>query len=438
MHIPDCLIWAMGEEGCTAVKVYCEKKLREEVATRFTDVFNVKYEKLMDLIEEEEGDCNEKDEDSNPFNGAQVTDYGVFLSFDSLAMYCGYGDHLSQHDAGEAMEEALMTIKQEYPSISYEGYVAYCWSDVHSGDVCQYAISSEKKAKKDKDDVIYDFVGEALGETLEDDEGWDSLSDELEDADEAEFKKIIKLFHLYSRWLPSDAIDKVIEFSEDSDGNMTESLQEFADDLRAGKNVDIEVDEIDTSGLPDGYMEAMDMFLMAEEISGKKIKHGEILSSDGAFKIVIKKAESGDAEAKFIAGKYFLADHIEEEAERAIRWIREAAEAGVEEAEEYIEEHELGAAVAVEGDEKKTCNIVFEGKIFVLTGLDTKDENQVMEIIISRGGIIKSSTVLNTDYLIYDERYGTDTKKHERAVELIEKGKNIQMITVKQFLCSVK
>ena len=32
-------------------------------------------------------------------------------------------------------------------------------------------------------------------------------------------------------------------------------------------------------------------------------------------------------------------DHIEEETERAIRWIQEAADAGVEEAEEYIEEH---------------------------------------------------------------------------------------------------
>lgn len=90
----------------------------------------------------------------------------------------------------------------------------------------------------------------------------------------------------------------------------------------------------------------------------------------------------------------------------------------------------------MEDDEEEPCNIVFAGKIFVLTGLDTRVENQITEIIISRGGIIKSSTVLNTDYLIYDERYGTDTKKHERAVELIGKGKNIQMITAKQFLRS--
>jgi len=133
------------------------------------------------------------------------------------------------------------------------------------------------------------------------------------------------LFHTYSKWVPSDAIDKVIEISEESDEEMAESLQEFADALRADENLDIEEDKIDTSGLPDGYMEAMDMFLMAEKISENKPKRGEIMSSEGTFEIVIEKAESGDAEAKYIAGKYLIAAHIEEETERAIRWIWEAA-----------------------------------------------------------------------------------------------------------------
>lgn len=67
MYIPDCLVWAMGDDGCTAVKVYCEEELREGIAARFTEVFNEEYEKLMDLIEEEEGACYEKEEEFNPF-----------------------------------------------------------------------------------------------------------------------------------------------------------------------------------------------------------------------------------------------------------------------------------------------------------------------------------------------------------------------------------
>ena len=335
MLIPD--FWAMSMEDCTAVKVYCAEELREKIAARFTEVFNKEYEQLMDLIEETEGSCYEKDGEMNPFNGARVTDYGVFLSFRGLAMHIGYGDYLSEYTAEEAMESALWTIKREYPSISYEGYAIYSMSDVHGGETCQHEISSEEK--KDKDEVVYDFVGEALGRALEDEWVWEEFSAEYEGADENEFKKTIKLFHTYSEWIPSDAIDRVIEASEESGEDVTKSLREFADALRAGEDVDIEEEEIDTSDLPDGYLEAMDMFMMAVDISGKKIAPGEIISSEGTFEIVVDKAESGDAEAKFTAGKYFIADHIEEETERAVRWIREAAEAGVEEAAEYIEEH---------------------------------------------------------------------------------------------------
>ena len=338
MMIPECLVWAMGDDGCTAVKIYCAEDLREEIASRFTEAFNEEYEKVMDLIEEEDGDCNEKEEDINPFNGAQITEYGVFLPFDALAMYCGWGDHLASHDAGEALDKALKTIKKEYPSITYEGYVAYCWSDVHSGEVCQYEISSEKKRKKDNN-VVYDFVGQALGLALQDDEAWDSLAEDLDGADENDFKRTLQFFYMYSKWIPEDATDRIIELSEEADEDMKESLEEFVAALKSGEDVDIEEDGIDTSGLPDGYMEALNMFMMAEEISGKTPKCSETMSSESTFEVVIEKAESGDAEAKFTAGKYFIADHIEEETERAIRWIREAAEAGIKEADEYIEDN---------------------------------------------------------------------------------------------------
>ena len=86
-------------------------------------------------------------------------------------------------------------------------------------------------------------------------------------------------------------------------------------------------------------MDALEMFKRAEEISGTGLKQGEGVSSDGSFEIVIEKAESGDSAAKFMAAKYFIAEHIDEETERAIRWVREAAEAGIEEAGKYIKEH---------------------------------------------------------------------------------------------------
>ena len=64
MYIPDCLVLAMGEDGCTAVKIYCKEELREKIAARFTEVFNEEYGKLMDLIEEEESGRNCRKEET--------------------------------------------------------------------------------------------------------------------------------------------------------------------------------------------------------------------------------------------------------------------------------------------------------------------------------------------------------------------------------------
>ena len=251
MYIPDCLVEAMGYDGCSAVKIYSEEAIRKEIASRFTELFNEEYEKIMDLIEEEDGACNEKDEGINPFNGAKVTDYGVFLSFDCLAMYGAFGNHLAYYNAGDALKKTLKRIKQEYPSISYEGYIAYCWSDVHGGDVCQYEISSKRRRKKDKGFVIYDFIGEALRKILEDEDAWERLSEFLLFQEEYTLKRIIKLYHLYSEFVPSDSIERIIENSKRRDESMSVSLQKFAEALQSGEDTDIEDDEIDTINFPE-------------------------------------------------------------------------------------------------------------------------------------------------------------------------------------------
>ena len=225
MLLPESLIWAIGSDGCSAVKIFCDDDIKEEVADCFTEFFNEEYENVMDLIEEDDGDCYEKDEDLNPFLGAQITDYGGFLPFDSLAMYCSGGDVIAQHDAGEALNNSLARIKEEYPSIRYEGFVGYYWSDIHSGEVCQYELSSEKK--KSAEPIVYDFVGRFLGMALEDDDAWEEISDHLQFEDIKEYKKIWDAFQLYSEWVPSDAKDKLLELAEEQDEEIRESLEKY-------------------------------------------------------------------------------------------------------------------------------------------------------------------------------------------------------------------
>ncbi len=341
MLLPESLIYATMEDasaGCAQVNIYCAADLRAEIASRFTEIFNEKYEAIKDTIiryvrahiEDAE---NAEAEDVYPFFGAHTEDYGVCFSFDPRKLY--YGDFVNANDV---LLEALKAIKQQYPSIRYEGYVACCIFDKYGGEACQYEISSEET--ENEDDIVYDFVGASLAFELKYGSAWDELYYRLDDADENEFKKIIKVFHAYSQWVPPDSIDKLIALSEKVDKNIKESLEKFAEAIRAGEDVEIEEkSEYEGWQPPDGYMEALDMFTMAGEISGNTLNFNEPVSSDEAFGLVIEKAEAGDAEAKFTAGKYFIADHLEEETERAIRWIREAAEAGIEAAKEYMDEH---------------------------------------------------------------------------------------------------
>ena len=86
---------------------------------------------------------------------------------------------------------------------------------------------------------------------------------------------------------------------------------------------------------------------------------------------------------------------------------------------------------------KYTYTDWIKGKNFVLSGLGMSSERndaRVSELIEKSGGIIRSSTVLDTDYLIYDPVQGVDTQKYKRAKELIEtRGKGIIMMTVDEF-----
>ena len=77
--------------------------------------------------------------------------------------------------------------------------------------------------------------------------------------------------------------------------------------------------------------------------------------------------------------------------------------------------------------------IDFAGKIFVLTGFGWEEGEKITEMIVAKGGEVKSSTVLKTDYLIVMEEYDHKTSKYNKAMELKEKGKDLYIIGSKRF-----
>ena len=93
--------------------------------------------------------------------------------------------------------------------------------------------------------------------------------------------------------------------------------------------------------------------------------------------------------------------------------------------------------VTPRAEEKETSEVAADsayawmsGKIFVHSGLSVKEGRQLEKIVTANGGVVKSSTVLKTDYLIYDPGYGQETAKLKRAKELIRKGKNMNPLKI--------
>lgn len=76
-------------------------------------------------------------------------------------------------------------------------------------------------------------------------------------------------------------------------------------------------------------------------------------------------------------------------------------------------------------------------KIFVHTGLSKKEEKAFEDLIIANGGICKSSVVLKTDYVVFNEGYDHETTKLLKAKELIQRGKDITLMSYSDFLKKV-
>lgn len=73
-------------------------------------------------------------------------------------------------------------------------------------------------------------------------------------------------------------------------------------------------------------------------------------------------------------------------------------------------------------------------QVFVLTGFSDAVEDKYKTVIEQSGGIVKNSTVLKTNYLVYNPNYDHETTKLKRAKELIVQGKDIALLTEDEFI----
>ena len=259
MHLNDSILWAMDAEGASGLIIRCDESRKEEVADFFEKTFTKQWEKAMDAVEEEYGDCFEKDEECGIPIEVNVAADCIRVTFEPIYLSFNYGDSVDLEYASIALEKTLKKFRKKYPDASYEGYIGFRWSDTKSGDTVQYEMISEDP-HCDRTDRTYDFVGMAISASMvtEGDDFWEEMQEQLWDADEDDFKEILCNFHTFKEYLPDDAVDRLLDIADEIDEEIRPVLEEMIEAWENGEEVELSKDEPDTGNLPDGYMEALD------------------------------------------------------------------------------------------------------------------------------------------------------------------------------------
>ena len=148
------------------------------------------------------------------------------VTFEPLSLMLNEGARADNDYGPDALKNTLKTLTEKYPDISYEGLIAYEWSDEHSGDVVNEEISS---GKTDLSTKTYGFVRDTLAFVFNDDlfaeEFWEKMDWQLEDADEDDYKEIMNNFLTYQ--VTEEAIETLLEKAEEYDDELREELEEM-------------------------------------------------------------------------------------------------------------------------------------------------------------------------------------------------------------------
>lgn len=222
MLISDKIV-ASYVEGFSGVYIYCNSELMEKIADDFEEMFENAWTQAMDDAEEDyDAVCQEKEDEIDP--PAFVARKDGWLEHDRIHIVVGplylsmnYGARADNEFGINALEDTLKHLKEKYPEIRYEGLLAYEYCDEHAGDVVNQEICSEELPLENS--KTYDFVGDILNTVLCDDDisevFWEKMGDQLDDADEDDFEKILTDFRTYK--VSQESLDKLMELGDEYD-----------------------------------------------------------------------------------------------------------------------------------------------------------------------------------------------------------------------------
>lgn len=204
MVLAKSMVYAIENNNdiVSGVKIYCDSSITEEVSTTFMEIFNEKWKSALDEFENWWGSIDD-------IYGLPIlirnTEYGLFVKVFTLAINDLVGEVCDLDQGKYALDYSLKAVKEQYPSIEYEGFIAYSWSDSRDGDVEQYEVSSNET----DGDKVYDFVGEVIGKLLKECGCFwtDTDLEELYGWDKDDYVEIAQSLYAYKDWIDPEDMD---------------------------------------------------------------------------------------------------------------------------------------------------------------------------------------------------------------------------------------
>ena len=207
--------------SCSAVIIYCAEDLRDTIAERFEIVFKECCKTILEENWIEDDDIEDAyDEFLDLLLEISKTKDGVLFLFDSFDVHL-WSDY-SVAAADDQLRDALKIITEEYPTVRYEGHIAYFQSDGQGYiEIRQYLFSSDKTPEN----FPFFCTGAALESVLRNDDIWDCLLNNYTLIDE--FIELLELFKIYSDWLPSDTLNRLLSASFECEKKYGKDMNEF-------------------------------------------------------------------------------------------------------------------------------------------------------------------------------------------------------------------
>ena len=222
MKLPESILRTMYEMGrrkeLLEISIFCEESKRDEIACFFNETMKKYWIEEEKQVEEKYG-CSNEDNNYAPTD-AFSSDGKVTVYFISRPVFYKSEDcsDVISEEANAVIEKTLVKLLREYPEVSVEGYVGYCFEIGNEKKVYQYELTSKgTEISYDETDRVYDFVGESIAETMRNYFFWKILAKQLEKVcgytKKEEIENVLKFIEAYSKWLPEDSDSRLFKWA---------------------------------------------------------------------------------------------------------------------------------------------------------------------------------------------------------------------------------